>query len=171
MPELPEVETIRRQLAPALEGRRLDRVQVRDPRWCEPAPPEAIEDALRGRRIERVGRRGKYLIVSLEDDVHLAMHLRMTGNLLLVPAGKEEPGHLRVVMELDDGRRLLFVDVRRFGTGDVLLGIDAKGASSDDYRHVDGARGSFQDRLLVHTRAGEPCPGCGSTIQKLRAAG
>ena len=263
MPELPEVETIRRQLAPALEGRRLERVQVRDPRWCEPAPPEAIEDALRGRLIERVGRRGKYLIVSLEDDVHLAMHLRMTGNLLLVPAGKDEPGHLRVVMELDDGRRLLFVDVRRFGTGDVLLGsdalaeffasrlgveplssdftaealralargrrqpvkaflltqervagvgniyadealfrarihplrpvgtlrrpqvqalrdavvesleagIDAKGASIDDYRHVDGAQGSFQDRFLVHTCAGEPCPRCGTTIQKLRAAG
>jgi formamidopyrimidine-DNA glycosylase len=263
MPELPEVETIRRQLAPALEGRRLQHIQVRDPRWCEPAPPEAIEDALRGRLIERVGRRGKYLILSLEDDVHLAMHLRMTGNLLLVPAGEEEPGHLRVVMELDDARRLLFVDVRRFGTGDVLLGsdalaeffasrlgveplssdftaealralsrgrkqpvkaflltqervagvgniyadealfrarihplrpvgtlrrpqvealrdavvatleagIDAKGASIDDYRHVDGAEGSFQDRFLVHTRAGEPCPRCGTTIQKLRAAG
>jgi formamidopyrimidine-DNA glycosylase len=263
MPELPEVETIRRQLAPALEGRRLEHIQVRDPRWCEPAPPEAIEDALHGRLIERVGRRGKYLILSFEDDVHLAMHLRMTGNLLLVPADAEEPGHLRVVMELDDGRRLLFVDVRRFGTGDVLLGsdalaeffasrlgveplsseftaealralsrgrkqpvkaflltqervagvgniyadealfrarihplrpvgtlrrpqvealrdavvesleagIDAKGASIDDYRHVDGAEGSFQDRFLVHTRAGEPCPRCGTTIQKLRAAG
>jgi formamidopyrimidine-DNA glycosylase len=263
MPELPEVETIRRQLAPALEGRRLARIQVRDPRWCEPAPPDAIEDALNGRLIERVGRRGKYLIFSFEDDVHLAMHLRMTGNLLLVPADAEEPGHLRVVMELDDDRRVLFVDVRRFGTGDVLLGsdalaeffasrlgveplsadftaealralargrkqpvkaflltqervagvgniyadealfrarihplrpvgtlrrpqvealrdavvesleagIDAKGASIDDYRHVDGAQGSFQDRFLVHTRAGEPCPRCGTTIQKLRAAG
>jgi formamidopyrimidine-DNA glycosylase len=263
MPELPEVETIRRQLAPELEGSRLERVEVRDPRWCEPAPPEAIEDALRGRLIERVGRRGKYLVLSFEDDVHLAMHLRMTGNLLLVPAGEEDPGHLRVVMELDDGRRLLFVDVRRFGTGDVLLGsdalaeffasrlgveplspdftaealralargrkqpvkaflltqervagvgniyadealfrarihplrpvgtlrrpqvealrdavvesleagIDAKGASIDDYRHVDGAQGSFQDRFLVHMRAGEPCPRCGTTIQKLRAAG
>jgi formamidopyrimidine-DNA glycosylase len=262
MPELPEVETIRRQLAPALEARRLERVQVRDPRWCAPAPPEAIEDALQGRRVERLGRRGKYLIVSLEDDVHLAMHLRMTGNLLLVPADAEEPGHLRVVMDLDDGKRVLFVDVRRFGTGDVLLGsdalaeffasrlgveplspdftaealhalargrrqpvkgflltqervagvgniyadealfrarihplrpvgtlkrpqvealrdavvatleagIDAKGASIDDYRQVDGAQGSFQDRFLVHTREGEPCPRCGTPIQKLRVA-
>ena len=55
MPELPEVETIRRQLAPALEGRRLERLEVLDPRWCEPAPPEAIEDALRGRD-DRAGR-------------------------------------------------------------------------------------------------------------------
>jgi formamidopyrimidine-DNA glycosylase len=263
MPELPEVETIRRQLAPALVGRRLERIEVRDPRWCEPAPSEAVADALNGRRVERLGRRGKYLVVSFEDDVHLVMHLRMTGNLLLVPADAEEPGHLRVVMDLDDGNRLLFVDVRRFGTGDVLLGsdalaeyfasrlgveplspdftaealralargrrqpvkaflltqervagvgniyadealfrarihplrpvgtlkrpqvealrnamvetleagIDAKGASIDDYRHVDGAEGSFQDRFLVHTREGEPCPRCGTTIRKLRAAG
>jgi formamidopyrimidine-DNA glycosylase len=263
VPELPEVETVRRQLAPALEGRRLERVEVRDPRWCEPAPPEAVEDALRGRVIERLGRRGKYLVVSLEDDVHLVMHLRMTGNLLLVPDEAEEPAHLRVVMELEGGERVLFVDVRRFGTGDVLLGsdalaeffasrlgveplspdftaealralargrrqpvkaflltqervagvgniyadealfrarihplrpvgtlrrpqvaalrdavvetleagIDAKGASIDDYRHVDGAQGSFQDRFLVHTREGEPCPRCGTRIRKIRAAG
>ena len=51
------------------------------------------------------------------------------------------------------------------------LGIDAKGASIDDYRHVDGVRGSFQDRFLVHTREGEPCPRCGTPIRKMRAAG
>jgi hypothetical protein len=124
MPELPEVETIRRQLAPAIEGRRLVHVEVRDPRWSDPAPPEAVSDALDGRRVERLDRRGKYLIASLEDDVHLVMHLRMTGNLLLRD-DDEIPPHTRVVFELDDGRRLLFVDVRRFGTGDVLLGSDA----------------------------------------------
>src|SRR5947208_16503456 len=102
MPELPEVETVRRQLAPALEGRRIERGEVRDPRWCEPAPPEAVEDALRGRTVERLGRRGKYLIASLEDDVHLVMHLRMTGNLLLRD-DSEEPAHLRVLFELDSG--------------------------------------------------------------------
>ena len=122
MPELPEVETIRRQLAPAVEGRRLERIRVLDPRWCQPAPPEAIADALDGRVIERLGRRGKYLVMSFEDDVHLVMHLRMTGNLLLTD---EEPKHTRVRMELDGGQKLLFVDVRRFGTGDVLLGSDA----------------------------------------------
>ena len=51
------------------------------------------------------------------------------------------------------------------------LGIDSKGASIDDYRHIDGAQGSFQDRFLVHTREGEPCPRCGNTIRKMRAAG
>jgi formamidopyrimidine-DNA glycosylase len=64
VPELPEIETIRRQLAPVLEGRRLERMEVLDPRWCEPAPPSALEDAVRGRTIERLGRRGKYLILS-----------------------------------------------------------------------------------------------------------
>jgi formamidopyrimidine-DNA glycosylase len=263
VPELPEVETIRRQLAPALEDRRIESVRVLDPRWCEPAPPEAIEDALKGRLIAEVGRRGKYLILSLEDDVHLVMHLRMTGNLLLAAAGEEDPAHLRVDIGLDDGTRLLFVDVRRFGTGDVLLGgdaladyfgsrlgveplsadftaealralargrkqpvkafllnqeriagvgniyadealwramihplrpvgtlnrpqiaalrdavveslelgIDSKGASIDDYRHVDGERGSFQDRFVAYSRAGEPCFRCGTPIEKLRAAG
>ena len=53
----------------------------------------------------------------------------------------------------------------------LAAGIDAKGASIDDFRHVDGARGSFQDRFLVHTRAGEPCPTCGSTIRKLVVGG
>src|SRR4051812_37647733 len=125
MPELPEVETIRRQLAPAVEGRRIDAIRVLDPRWCEPAPPISVEDAVRGRVVESLGRRGKYLIASLEDEVHLVMHLRMTGNLLLVPEGAEEPGHLRVRITLDSGERLLFTDVRRFGTGVVLLGTDA----------------------------------------------
>jgi formamidopyrimidine-DNA glycosylase len=125
MPELPEVETIRRQLAPAIEGRRLERIQILDPRWSDPAPPEAIEQAVENRRIERLDRRGKYLIAELADEVHLVMHLRMSGNLLLVPPGDTERRFLRVRMDLDDGRHLLFCDARRFGTGLVLLGTDA----------------------------------------------
>jgi formamidopyrimidine-DNA glycosylase len=263
VPELPEVETIRRQLAPYLEGRILERVEVLDARWCEPAAPAEVEDALRGRRIERVGRRGKYLVLGLDEDVHLVMHLRMTGNLLLVPEDDDERPHLRVRMALDSGKRLLFCDVRRFGTGVALLGsealrayfdarlgveplspefsagalrtlargrrapvksflltqervagvgniyadealfrarihplrpvgtlrrpqlealhaavvdsleagIDARGATIDDFRNADGASGSFQDRFLVHRREGEPCPRCGTPIRKLRAAG
>src|SRR3954452_25118312 len=116
MPELPEVETIRRQLAPELEGQRIDELEVLDARWCEPPEPAALEDAVRGRRIERVARRGKYLVLELEDDVYLAMHLRMTGNLLL-SHDDEVPPHTRARFELEGGKRMLFVDVRRFGTG------------------------------------------------------
>ena len=125
MPELPEVETIRRQLAPEIEGRRLERMRILDARWCEPAPPDEVAQAVEGRRIERLDRRGKWLICELADEVHLIMHLRMTGNLLLVPPGETERRFLRVRMDLDDGRHLLFCDARRFGTGIVLLGAHA----------------------------------------------
>jgi formamidopyrimidine-DNA glycosylase len=53
----------------------------------------------------------------------------------------------------------------------LIAGIDAKGASVDDFRHVDGARGSFQDRFLVHRREGEPCPGCGGKVRKIVVGG
>ncbi len=266
MPELPEVETIRGQLAPLVEGRRLTRIEILDPRWSRPLAPAELEDALRGRRVQRLGRRGKYLVWSFDGDVHLAQHLRMTGAVLAQP----DPGqrHVRVRIELSRTRParprdLVIVDPRRFGTGELLLGsdaleaffaarlglepfderftaehlrelargrtapikaflldqrriagvgniyadealfragvhprrpagrlsreqyerlresviaalsagIDARGASIDDFRHVDGVRGSFQDQFLVHLRAGEPCATCGSTIVKMVVAG
>jgi formamidopyrimidine-DNA glycosylase len=293
VPELPEVETIRRQLAPLVEGRRLRRVEILDPRWSRPLHPRELADALEGRRIEALDRRGKYLVWRLQGDVHLVQHLRMTGAVLSEP--RPEPAHVRVRIELgprraparsqqtggragdaangrgegDGGgaggrvRRLVIVDPRRFGTGELLLGtpaleeffaarlgcepleegftaarlralargrttpikaflldqrrvagvgniyadeslfragihplrpagrlsqqqharlrdavvevlldgIDARGATIDDFRHVDGVRGSFQDRFLVHRRAGEPCPRCGRTIAKMVVAG
>jgi formamidopyrimidine-DNA glycosylase len=261
LPELPEVETIRRQLAPLVEGRRLRRVEILDARWCDPLAPAELADALQGRRIERLRRRGKYLVWNLQDDVHLVQHLRMTGAVLCEP--RPEPAHVRVRIELSPRRRLVIVDPRRFGTGQLLLGtealeeffaarlgleplqegftvahlraltrgrstpikallldqrriagvgniyadealyrarihplrpagrlsgeqharlrdavvqallegIDARGATIDDFRHVDGFRGSFQDRFLVHRRAGEPCGVCGTPIVKLVAAG
>src|SRR3712207_6765160 len=99
MPELPEVETIRRALAPFVEGRRLNDLEILDARWCEPADPQTLSDAVRGKRVETVGRRGKYLIWTFEDEVHLVMHLRMTGNLLIL----DEPQrpHTRVLFPLD----------------------------------------------------------------------
>src|SRR3954452_18592465 len=128
MPELPEVETIRRFLAPAVEGWRLERMEILDARWCDPAAPAEVEDAVSGRRVEALSRRGKYVVWELEDDVFLVMHLRMTGNLLLSADGASRP-HLRVRMELDSGDSVLFTDPRRFGTGVVLLGA----AALEDY--------------------------------------
>jgi formamidopyrimidine-DNA glycosylase len=261
VPELPEVETIRRQLAPHLEGRTLVAVEILDPRWTRPQAPGAIADELRGRRVENVGRHGKYLVWTLSDERFLLVHLRMTGALLFDPG--TDPLHTRVRMELDGGHRLIYVDPRRFGTGHLLLGetardaylaerlgvepmtpeftaehlramargrtapvkafvldqrriagvgniyadealfragihplrpagtltraqlealraaieqslaagIEAQGATIDDFRHVDGARGSFQDRFLVHRREGEPCVNCGRAIRKLVVGG
>jgi formamidopyrimidine-DNA glycosylase len=122
MPELPEVETIRRQLEPEVAGRTIEDVQVLDERWTRPLDPRRLEKIVAGRRIEAVERRGKWLLVRLEGEHTLVMHLRMTGNLVLMPpelAG-EEARHLRAVIGLDDGSELRFTDARRFGHGTVL---------------------------------------------------
>mgnify|MGYP000011629951 CR=1 FL=1 len=123
MPELPEVETIRRQLAPLVEGRVLTRLQVDDPRWCVPLAPEALAGAAEGRVVERLWRRGKYMVATFTDDVHLLIHLRMTGTMLYDPA----PGtpYRRVIFGFDDGHELWFCDPRRFGTGELALGDEA----------------------------------------------
>src|SRR6476619_2193529 len=127
MPELPEVETIRRQLEPELRGRRIESVEVLDERWTRPVPPVEVEHAFAGRRIEHVERRGKYLLLRLEGGRSLAMHLRMTGNLLL-DQGSATPRHLRAVIRLEGGGRLLFTDARSFGQAVIL-----EGDHLDDY--------------------------------------
>ncbi len=262
MPELPEVETIRRQLAPLVEGRTLERVKVLDERWCRPLAPGEMTDALEGRRVEKLGRRGKYLLWGLSEDVYLAQHLRMTGTVLCDP--DPEQTHVRVRIELDDGTgagdrrsaplrhgraaargrgargvlcgaartgaagralhaqsicarwrvdarapiKAFLLDQRRMaGVGNIYAdealhragihprrpagrlsadqyerlreavvwaleaGIEARGATIDDFRHVDGVWGSFQDRFQVHRREGEPCASCGTTIVKMVVAG
>ena len=121
MPELPEVETIRRHLAPHVEGRRLNRVEILDARWTQPLAARAVADAVEGRVVERLGRRGKYLVWHFEDDVHLLMHLRMTGTLLLDPPGA--PPYTRVWLRVD-GHDVAYTDPRRFGTGELALGDD-----------------------------------------------
>jgi formamidopyrimidine-DNA glycosylase len=122
MPELPEVETIRRQLEPAIAGRVIESVEILDERWTRPVPPIEVERGLAGRRIEAVDRRGKYLVLRLDGERALVMHLRMTGNLLLQGAGSALR-HLRASISLDDGAKLLFTDPRRFGQA-VLLDAD-----------------------------------------------
>src|SRR5207249_4484430 len=184
MPELPEVETIRRQLEPAITGLRIESAEVLDERWTRPVPPATVERALAGCRIEAVERRGKYLLLRLEGDRTLAMHLRMTGNLLLdrpnearaaVKLGGRRlyetaprPRHLRAVIRLEGGARLLFTDARRFGQAVVLR---SGGASVDDYLDARGEPGAMQDEFLVHTREGEPCPRCGAEIRRIVVAG
>lgn len=123
MPELPEVETIRRSLAPLVEGRELTRLTVDDARWCVPLEPSELAAAVEGRRIEELGRRGKYLVWTFEGEVHLLVHLRMTGTLLYDPAPDER--YRRVRFDLGDGHHLLFCDPRRFGTGELALGDEA----------------------------------------------
>jgi formamidopyrimidine-DNA glycosylase len=123
VPELPEVETIRRQLAPLVEGRALRALEIPDAKWCAPLAPAALRDALEGRTIERLSRRGKYLVWETTEEVYLVMHLRMTGTVLYdAPPGAP---YVRARLELDDGHVLSFRDPRRFGTGELALGRPA----------------------------------------------
>jgi formamidopyrimidine-DNA glycosylase len=119
VPELPEVETIRRQIEPELVGHRITSMEVFDERLTRPVPPREVERAVAGRRIESVERRGKYLMVRLEGGRWLVMHLRMTGNIVL---GEPRPDvrFLRAVIRLENGTMLMFTDARRFGTAVVL---------------------------------------------------
>jgi len=120
MPELPEVETIRRQLAPAVEGRALAHLDVLDERWCRPLTARQLAAAVDGRTVERLDRRGKYLVFALSGEAFLLVHLRMTGTLLYDPPAPAP--HERVVFALGDGHALRFCDPRRFGTGELAVG-------------------------------------------------
>ncbi len=111
MPELPEVETIRAQLAPRLEGRTLVRVEILDPRLTRPVDLFEVAEELEGESVVAVERRGKYLVLRLGTGRALLVHLRMTGSF-----GFEPTSHERAVLELDDGTRIGYRDVRRFGT-------------------------------------------------------
>jgi formamidopyrimidine-DNA glycosylase len=123
VPELPEVETVRTRLAPDVEGRTIVRARVDDIRLVRPELPESVAGALTGATIERVDRRGKYLLLRLASGETLAVHLRMTGNLLRRMAGDEAPRFVRAELELDDGSLVAYTDIRRFGTWELLRDI------------------------------------------------
>ena len=134
MPELPEVETVRRGLAPAMEGWRILRAQVNRPdlRWPF---PERMAERLTGARIDRLRRRSKYILADLDTGETLLMHLGMSGRMLVsgAPQGvfhHDHPAperHDHVVFEMETGARVTFNDPRRFGAMD-LMATDAEEA-------------------------------------------
>ena len=119
MPELPEVETVRRGLALRLEGRVLARVETRRADLRYPLP-ERLADRLAGRRVLTVDRRGKYLLLRLDDGMVLIVHLGMSGRMVVMPAPAPPPGpHDHVLFETVDGTAVVFTDPRRFGMMDL----------------------------------------------------
>jgi formamidopyrimidine-DNA glycosylase len=121
MPELPEVETIRRRLAPVLEGATIERAEIADPRLTRPVDPALVADALTGERIEALDRRGKYLLWRLSSGRTLVVHLRMTGSLRHASDGElPEDAYRRATLALDTGAAVGYRDVRRFGTWELL---------------------------------------------------
>lgn len=263
MPELPEVETVRRTLLPKLVGHRIEEVEVRWPKAVRYPDLETFVARLRGRRVEGLERRGKHLLLRLSEGLTLVVHLRMTGRLLYRSATDDVDPHLTVLFYLDRGKALHFVDVRKFGalhligegegervsslwglgleplsdgfTPEYLAGMLAKGkgpvkgrlldqrrlaglgniyvdealhragifpgrpagsltraeverlhatirqvlaegiahrgTSVRDYVDGDGRAGSFQEKLRVYRRTGQPCPDCGTPVCRTVLAG
>lgn len=260
MPELPEVENLARGLAARILG-----ATILDARCHFPAvvgsEPDCFARAVLGRRIQALHRHGKYLFFLMDRDVVLALHLRMTGQLLLVPPDQKPDKHTHLELILSDpSQKIVFRDVRKFGRMKVLegsisrfveekkLGADAleisvetlyrafqktsrsikavlldqrvlaglgniytdevlfreqisplrkarscsfeqtaslrrtirsvlraairgRGTTISDYVDARGESGSFQNSLRVYSRAGLPCPRCGTQIVKSRVAG
>ncbi|GAM97501.1 formamidopyrimidine-DNA glycosylase [alpha proteobacterium U9-1i] len=129
MPELPEVETVRRGLAPALVGRRIKRAQTKRADLRFPFP-ERFAARLKGRRIDALTRRAKYLVAQLDDGMVWITHLGMTGRWSVIGAKRQpgdfyyaeptDPTHTHFVMETEEGNKLEFNDPRRFGYMDLI---------------------------------------------------
>ncbi len=162
MPELPEVETIRRDLEPLIAGRSITAVAIAGDaeRLAVTHSPRALEGQLTGRRIEALGRHGKYMLASLDDERVWVIHLRMTGLLLHRPADAEPGRFERARIDLDDGNSLRFNDMRKFGTwhlveesGDAMpnTGPDALSPQFDGawLREQFGTRGTSVKAVLL----------------------
>jgi formamidopyrimidine-DNA glycosylase len=171
VPELPEVETVRAQLAPVLTGRTLRSVEILDERLTRPFDPLQVAAQLDGQRVAAVDRRGKYVVVRFESGLVLLVHLRMTGSFLVAPLGElpADP-HRRAVVRLDDGSDVAYRDVRRFGTWLVL----------EDYELAEylaarlGAEpleSRFTARELAHRFAGRRAPVKSALLDQRAVAG
>ena len=115
MPELPEVELVARSLDRLVSGRRIVGAKLLHLAIAPEATARGFARALRGRRIEGVARRGKQIVFAFERGLFLLTHLRMTGRFLLLPPAAPLPKHTHAIFYLDDERRLVFSDQRRFG--------------------------------------------------------
>lgn len=254
MPELPEVETIARGLRQTLIGRTITGVHVNWPRSVATHAIADLHAELLGQRIEGIRRRAKYLIFDLSGGGALLIHLRMTGQLSVVPADSPPAPYDRAIFTLDNGQQLRFSDRRKLGriylvpdadrvvsrlgpeplseeftpallrqrlagrsrqlkpllldqtfiagVGNIYAnealwlarlspwrrsdtlneteverlhqgiivalkrGLAHGGTTIDAYRQADGSTGSYQQEFLVHARAGQPCPRCGTPIRR-----
>src|SRR3954469_18428518 len=115
MPELPEVETVARDLRPLVTGATIVGIRNDWPRTIRGEDVEGFAETVIGRQIEGTGRRAKLLLIELSGDYVIAVHLKMTGQLFVVPNGSPQDRFVHLVLELHDGRELRFRDIRKFG--------------------------------------------------------
>jgi formamidopyrimidine-DNA glycosylase len=164
MPELPEVETIVADLRPHLTGRTIVRCELNFPTIVRHPEPEVFIDSVAGMRIAEVRRRGKYILIDLDNKLLLVVHLGMTGQLRLVDAEAPLETHTHAVFTLDDSRHVRYRDPRRFGrlllgTEESLLAskkfprlgpepIDPEFAAEELYRRLHKRRAALKAVLL-----------------------
>ncbi|KLU40698.1 MAG: bifunctional DNA-formamidopyrimidine glycosylase/DNA-(apurinic or apyrimidinic site) lyase [Limnochordia bacterium] len=264
MPELPEVETVRRTLEPYVLNRPICRVEVLYPRALQDTSPKEFSKALEGSSFVELRRRGKYLLFEVSTGLYMVVHLRMTGRLIVVSSNQVPiEKHTAAIFQFGEGSELRFVDQRKFGTinllpperlmdirglremgpeplgdeftprylarilkgrkapiksvlldqrriaglgniyadealfaagihperpgGDLTLreteelfhavrsvltdAVANQGTTFRDYRTGTGREGSFQNKLQVYGRKGEPCLRCGQALQHVRIGG
>jgi formamidopyrimidine-DNA glycosylase len=171
VPELPEVETVRRGLEPALVGRRFDHVDILDARLVRPYDPAEVAAELSGERVASVGRRGKYLIVEFESGRVLLIHLRMTGSLRYGRRGSlQDDPHRRAVVRLDNTSDIAYRDVRRFGTW-LLLEPGELDAYLDERVGPEPLDASFTAAVLGHRLANRRAPLKSALLDQRTVAG
>lgn len=115
MPELPEVETIKRVIEPQIKGRVILQGTAVHPQVIAHPEAETFCDTLRGQRVQGADRKGKFLLINLDSGDQLVVHLRMTGSLYVAPPDFPLEKHTHVIFKLENGQELRFVDMRRFG--------------------------------------------------------
>jgi formamidopyrimidine-DNA glycosylase len=171
VPELPEVETVRAQLAPVLAGRTLRTVEILDERLTRPFDPGQVAAQLAGERVAQVERRGKYLVVGFESGLVLLVHLRMTGSFLIAPSGElpDDP-HRRAVVTLDDGTDVTYRDVRRFGTW-LIVDEDELDAYLESRLGEEPLGSRFTTRQLAQRLAGRRAPIKAALLDQRAVAG
>ena len=171
MPELPEVESVRRRLAPVLEGRVFEHVEITDPRLTRPLDPAEVARELDGERVAMVDRRGKYLIVRFESGRALLVHLRMTGSLLYsIDGALPDDAHRRAVVTLDDGSDVAYRDVRRFGTW-LLLEPDEVDAYVDARVGREPLENAYRAKHLAERLSGRRAPVKAAILDQRTVAG
>lgn len=140
MPELPEVETIRRIIEPQISGRSITSLEIHNPQIIAFPDADTFSSSLVGCSFTGMSRRGKFLIFHLDNGSRLVLHLRMTGQLLVTPADYQEEKHTHLKAELSDEKQIRYIDIRRFGRfwllgrdeADTVTGMDKLGIEPDD---------------------------------------
>lgn len=162
MPELPEVETIKRVIEPQIQGLTLENVTVKRPEVVAYPAADEFCGRLAGQTISHMTRRGKFLVIQLNSNDRIILHLRMTGCLLLTPADYPEEKHTHVIFRLNNGKELRFSDTRRFGRfwlikngeADTYSGTHKLGAEPLDKQLTAGY---LQARLGKRKKAVKEC--------------